>query len=165
MLKAVIKEDKIEITRASILKHYCKVKSAATGTQLPFIESQTVSYGECIPGYEGTETFWAKKAGTLDAYTGGGLSIAVPGIILNVQSHVLRTDSVVADALLGQGEALDCFNLRLQDAEAMKAHLGNAETLQRMVIVDGMETALDKATNYKKVFGDCCDNPQTEIIS
>ena len=53
-----------------------------------------------------------------DSYSSdGGVKITVPGVILNVDKHVLRTDSVVADALLGQGEALDCFNAHVQEAK------------------------------------------------
>jgi hypothetical protein len=84
---------------------------------------------------------------------------------LDVNKHILRTDSVVADALLGQGEALDCFNLRTQDAAAMEAHLKNTELLQKMDIVGAQDTAVGKADAYKKVFGDCCETIQTQVIS
>ena len=144
-----------------IIMHYCKVKNHA-GAYIPFIEKKSINYGDCIDGFSGTEIFYGKIAGNLDTYTTGGLSIPVQGVILNVQKHILRTDSVVADALLGQGEALDCFNMRLQDAEAMKAHLANAELLQKMEIINNQE--FDKAEAYKKVFGSCCETPQTQII-
>ena len=65
-------------------------------------------------------------------------------------------------SICSQGEALDCFNMRLQDAEAMKAHLANAELLQKMEIINNQE--FDKAEAYKKVFGSCCETPQTQII-
>jgi hypothetical protein len=145
-----------------ILMHYCKVRNHA-GDYIPFIEKKTISYGDCIDGFSGTEIFYGKIAGNLDTYTTGGLSIPIAGVILNVQKHILRTDSVVADALLGQGEALDCFNMRLQDAEAMKAHLTNAELLQKMEIIHNQE--FDKAGAYKKVFGSCCETPQSQIIT
>jgi hypothetical protein len=41
----------------------------------------------------------------------------VQGIILGVQKSVLRTDGVIAEALLGQGEALDEYATKLQDIE------------------------------------------------
>ena len=47
--------------------------------------------------------------------------IKVPGIIMDVKRRVLPTDSVFCDAVLGQGEALDCYNMRLQDAAALAA--------------------------------------------
>jgi hypothetical protein len=41
----------------------------------------------------------------------------VSGIILKVQKCVLRTDGVIAEALLGQGEALDEYATELQEVE------------------------------------------------
>lgn len=80
---------------------------------------------------------FVKTTNLSDTYsTDGGVKISVPGVILNVDKHVLRTDSVVADALMGQGEALDCFNAHVQEAkknqlwlEAEKLKLA-LETLQ-----------------------------------
>jgi hypothetical protein len=77
-------------------------------------------------------------------------------VILNVQTNTLRTPSVVADALLGQGEALDCFNTRLQDTAAMKAYIENAAMLQQMEVIAKIDNPAEKASAYKKVFGDCC---------
>jgi hypothetical protein len=42
------------------------------------------------------------------------------GVILNGAKHVLRTDGVVCDAILGQGDALDAYSRGLQD-EAVEA--------------------------------------------
>jgi hypothetical protein len=42
----------------------------------------------------------------------------VPGIILEVNKNTLRTDSLIVDALLGQGEALDCYSMKVQEADA-----------------------------------------------
>ncbi len=156
-MEQVVKTEHIDTVRTKLLKHYCKVKSANTGEFEQFIELKTIEYGDCFVGEEDEEIYWGKKSGVLDTYTNGGLSIPIEGIILNIQKHILRTDSLVADAVLGQGEALDCFGLRLQDAEAMKAHLNNAVTLQKMTIMDSLEGPADKADNYKKVFTECCD--------
>jgi hypothetical protein len=75
----------------------------------------------------------------------------------------MRTDSVVVDSLLGQGEALDCYNQKLQDIAVEKAQLDNdAETqrqeLMQTLIGNDPTVAADK---YKKVFGPCCDTPQS----
>ena len=161
LLDAVVQPQEKENVRAELLKYYCKVKNY-NGFYKDFIETKEIDYGDCV-GVPGIEKFWGKIAGNLDSYSlGDGLEINVPGVILNVQKHILRTDSVVADALLGQGEALDCFNMRTQDATAMQAYLANAELLQKMEIVDQQATPADKAAIYKKVFGDCCDTIQTQ---
>lgn len=50
----------------------------------------------------------------------GGQPITVPGVIVAVQKSILRTEGVIVDALLGQGEALDGYALRLQEIEVEK---------------------------------------------
>lgn len=158
--KWVVSGSRAQVT-VDILKHYCTVRNY-TGSTVDFLEEAQGSYGMCFAELDPPPSYHTKIQGNIDSYVSGELSIGVPGVILNVQQHILNTDSVVADAVLGQGEALDCFNKRLQDAAAMKAHLENAELLQKMEIIHQEE--YDKATNYKKVFGACCDTPQTNIL-
>ncbi len=63
--------------------------------------------------------------------------------------------------ILGQGEALDCYNMQLQDASVIAAKNENARIEQAMAIIDSITDPLDKAKMYKKIFGDCCDVPQS----
>ena len=77
----------------------------------------------------------------------------------------MKTDSVVVDALLGQGEALDCYNIKLQNEAVVKARLENELLTQQKEIIEAQSTAADRADKYKKVFGDCCDVAQTQVIS
>lgn len=95
----------------------------------------------------------------------GGTDIPIPGVILQVQTHILQTDSVIADAMLGQGEALDCFNMRAQDAVAIGENLKNLEQMQKIEIIESLDEPHAKAELYKSVFPHCNDNPQTQIIS
>jgi hypothetical protein len=62
------------------------------------------------------------------------------------------------DALLGQGEALDCYNQKLQDAASINAHLTNLENVQK---INTMELIAPdaRADAYKKIFGSCCETP------
>lgn len=46
------------------------------------------------------------QPGLTTVYSSGGLELTVPGIVTAVSSQILRTDSVIVDAILGQGEAL-----------------------------------------------------------
>ena len=110
-----------------------------------------------------TENFWRVKRDATDSWSAGGLEITVPGPILNVATHTLRTSSMVVDAMLGQGEALDSFGLRIQDAAATSDQLENVETLQQVGIIQGIEDPIQRAEMYRKVFGsDCfCDNQNT----
>jgi hypothetical protein len=91
----------------------------------------------------------------------GANPITVKGIIKNVTHRVLPTDSVIVDSLLGQGEALDCFNLKLQDATVLESELSNDVTQQKLDIINDITDPAEKAALYKKVFTDCCDVPQS----
>lgn len=151
--------------RERILKPYCTVWNYEDDP-IQFIENVVVNYGACL-GTADTDTFWRIKKGIEDSYSaagGGGLEIKVPGPILRVATHTLKTSSVIVDALLGQGEALDCYNMKLQDAAAIAEQLKNLSMLQQMELIEGVTDPVQKLELYKKVFGNCCDVPQTQII-
>ena len=102
-------------------------------------------------------TYIRKKKDLHQTYNG----ITVPGIITSAKHYVLRTDSVITEALLGQGEALDCYNQKLQEAATVDATLKNQATQQQISIINAITDPLKKAEMYKKVFGECCDTPQS----
>ena len=81
----------------------------------------------------------------------------IDGIILNHSEHVLKTSSLLADAFLGQGEALDCYNTKLQEENIKGIILNNTRTQQAIQIIEEFGTAQEKADNYKKIYGECCD--------
>lgn len=123
--------------------------------------------------------------------------IRIKGVIIDVKERILPVEHVIAEALLGQGEALDCYNARLQNASAVEAEqeneriwlqnqitrlelqnqqaaitlaqkaqeLENLKMEQAMAILDAITDPVQKAEFYKKVFGTCCDTPQTQVIS
>jgi hypothetical protein len=47
----------------------------------------------------------------------------IKGIILNGTNYTLRTPALIADALLGYGEALDCYAMKLMDNDIEKARI------------------------------------------
>jgi hypothetical protein len=53
--------------------------------------------------------------------------------ILATERHVLH-DAVITDCILGNGEALDCYNQKLQDAATIEAGLENLKTIQRSAV-------------------------------
>lgn len=65
------------------------------------------------------------------------------------------------DALLGQGEALDCYNMKLQESDTITAQLNNIEQIQQLLTIQGIQDNEKRAELYKKVFGTCCDVPQS----
>lgn len=91
----------------------------------------------------------------------GATPITVRGIIKNVTHRVLPTDSVIVDSILGQGEALDCFNLKLQDNAVLESQLNNDIKQQSIDIINAITDPTERAAMYKKVFGECCDVPQS----
>jgi hypothetical protein len=86
-------------------------------------------------------------------------SISVPGIILSVRKHVIRTDGVIVDALLGTGDALDGYSHGLQDELVRGKRLANdlmdAE-VRREALGQSIAAAkdADAAAAFNNVF--CC---------
>jgi hypothetical protein len=95
-----------------------------------------------------------------------GTEVVVPGIIIAGDKIILRTEGVIAEALLGQGEALDDYSIGLQDATVLARQLDNqrveSETkkseLAQSIIEQKDETA---AKVYEKVYP-CC--PEQEAL-
>ena len=85
---------------------------------------------------------------------------AFDGIILNTTQRVLRTPAVIMDAVLGQGLALECYHLKLQEAAHVGAHLANRKTEQALAIIDALTDPAEKARMYNHVFGSCCPTEQ-----
>jgi hypothetical protein len=78
---------------------------------------------------------------------------------LKVDQNILRTPSVVADALLGQGEALDCFNAHVQEAKTQQMYLEAQKLDTALSILNGITDPVQKADAYAKMF-----NPVTTTI-
>ncbi len=155
LLKEVL-SDPAEAKREEnkIYEHLCNIPDFA-GARESFIELIKGTNKNCInPSASSTEYEYVKKRGDLKQEYRGK---SVNGIILSVKDRILRTPSVIVDALLGQGEALDCYNIQLQEAANKEAHLENDLTEQAMAILDGITDPEAKAALYKKVFGDCCE--------
>lgn len=165
LLEDTIQPGMIEQVRQTILKHYCTVFNYKDDP-IPFVEKVTYNIGECVDLNE-EETFWRIRKNITDSWQAdeGGLEISVKGPILNVATHTLKTSSTVVDAFLGQGEALDCYNMKIQDADAIKSQISNIELLQQLETIQNIDDPAQRAEMYKKVFGSCCDTPQTQIIS
>ncbi len=145
--------------RNDIFAKLCSIKDYL-GNTVPFLECFTETVASCCsftdPPISYTNKIIRKRAGLVETYRG----IDFPGIITKVQNHILPTEAVIVEALLGQGEALDCYNMKLQDAATVAAGLENDAEYQRIQIINGIAAANDKATFYKKVFGPCCDVAQ-----
>ena len=153
--------------RKAILLHLCNVLDYQ-GTRTAFAEKTSEQWTDCVDGTDPAPiVYWKKAAGLQQTYSSGGLEIKVPGIITGVQQYILRTDSVIVDALLGQGEALDCYNARLQEEAAVASELRNTRYAQETTQMKAKEDAalaaiaaisdpVQQAEAWKKTFGECC---------
>ena len=147
--------------RNQIITHLCSITDYK-GTKTSFIERVEEQIGNCIDDDAGPTftNYYLRKNSQLiltQEYKGK----YVPGIILDATHRIVRTPALVVDALLGQGEALDCYNQKLQDAATVQADLENDKLEQAIAIINGITDPEKKALLYKKVFTDCCDVPQS----
>lgn len=127
------------------------------GTKHSIIEQVTQQYTNCInPKSNIAPQKYVQLKHLSQDYKGK----TVNGIIMDVSHRIMRTPSVIVDALLGQGEALDCFNQRLQLAATNNAELENAKLTQAIEVINGIKNPEEQSNQYKKVFGDCCDVTQ-----
>ena len=82
-----------------------------------------------------------------------GTEIVVPGIILSAKKSVLRTEGVIVEALLGQGDALDAYSHGLQDEAVRAMELSN--TLMETKVEKnrlGVKIIQDKDSDAAKLF-------------
>lgn len=147
--------------KSAILNRLCSIYDFE-GTRQSFIECVQEELScdldcDCLPNIE-TEKYcyFRKRHDLYQSYNGK----TVHGIILDTTHRVIRTPALVVDALLGQGEALDCYNQKLQEAAVRNANLSNDQLQQAISTIENITDPIERARLYKKVFGDCCDVAQ-----
>jgi hypothetical protein len=149
-------KEQVAAVRSMIYVELCNLTDY-TGTKVSFIEQVTEQHANCIERTGEKKVSYVRKRRDLkQTYK----DKTVNGIILNVTHRVLRTPAVIVDALLGQGESLDCYNQHLQEAAYDGAHLANRKLEQAMAVIDAIEDPAEKARLYNHVFGTCCPTPQ-----
>jgi hypothetical protein len=147
-----------EIVKRMIYTQLCSIHDYE-GNTVSLIEKVTEELNNCIdplPEPEVVEYVRVRKNLT---QTYGNRT--VQGIILDATNRILRTPSLVVDALLGQGESLDCYNQKLQEAATLNTELQNQKLEQAINLINEIEEPSEKANLYKKVFTECCDVPQS----
>ena len=142
----VSKSNGFDFIKGNILNNYCNIYDYNDAV-VPFIEPAKVTSGTCFPpNYGGIGSsalvkpqkgeFWRKRKDVFGLIPKGkyDIEIEVPGVILSVKESTLKTSSVLVESMLGQADALDCFNLKIQDAESQKSLIENTERLTRLQI-------------------------------
>ena len=154
--------------KCDLLQNYCQVLNY-NDTMKDFLDRKTITKGACFSTWlpdcvTKDESFWRVKPNLTDTYTEGDNTITVSGVILSVQKQTLQTSSVIADALLGRGEALDCFNQKAQDAESLAALINNMTSIQSLQ--DSLQQSainLDNATQQLEIGTKQIDKLQVQI--
>jgi hypothetical protein len=86
--------------------------------------------------------------------------ITVPGIILSVDTNVMRTEGVIVESLLGQATALDPYSTGLQEEAVEAKHLSNLLTQTEIDKNNaGIKIVQDKDLDSAKIFEQvfpCC---------
>lgn len=189
LLNAVIKPYYVGMVREKILHDYLKVENYKNEL-VNFLEKITYNNlsHEADKSQNNPPTavykdlvYYKKKAGLEDIYeasSGNSLNIKIPGVILNVNRNTLRTPAVVVDALLGQGDALDCFNQLQQEAAAEKLQIENNKLQTEIKSIELEQRKLDlaleiisklppeqQAEAYKTMLNNCCDAGQITITN
>jgi hypothetical protein len=105
---------------------------------------------------------------TVDPTTPGGRDgkLRIPGMIMEDNRYVLRTEAIIVDALLGQGNALDQYSQGLQDQLVNERSLKNRlmeQEIERYKKALNILTSKDKeaAALYPLVFP-CCPESDTK---
>jgi hypothetical protein len=157
-LKDIIVEDKVQEVKNKIIKEFCTVYNYA-GEPKAFLEKVVQDYKDCeCLSLSEKKSFCRINRSLKDEAEG----FTVNGVILSVKKHILPTPAVIVDSLLGQGEALDCYNMQLQQAAVDSAHLNNRKLSKAFDILDGINDAAQKASAYDQMLGECCETGSEE---
>jgi hypothetical protein len=152
-----ILNDYIPQVRDIIIGNYCRVYDF-NGISREFVEQAITDVPDVAdPTKIKPVSYWRKKS-TFDGQTWEGIS--VDGIILNTARFILPTDSVIVDALLGNGEALDTYNSRLENAQAGKAEQENLRSQVGIDILKGTDVTYIKA--QADAFAEMFNPPEKE---
>lgn len=118
----LVDENAVNQVKNQVYSYLCSIYNYE-GVPSSFIEKVEEKLGNCInPEIPAQTTYYVRKRkGLTQMYN----DKSVDGIILDVTHRVMRTPSLIVDALLGQGEALDCYNQNLQSAAVLGAQLNN----------------------------------------
>jgi hypothetical protein len=103
----------------------------------------------------GTSQFHAVNRDKTSEFEG----ISVPGLIMSVRKHVLRTDGLVVEAMQGLSPALDDFSHDLQVEKGVeKQHDNRARELENVQMELALEILRDgdagRARLYQQMFGE-----------
>lgn len=94
--------------------------------------------------------------------------IPVPGIILSTVKNILRTEGIIVEAMLGQGNALDTYATELQklEVEKKKFVVGKLETeFKRSILINKLtnDSESEKAEVLRTLISPCCKDSAKKL--
>jgi hypothetical protein len=107
------------------------------------LNSQTNEYDQPSNNF-----FYRFKRGSL----GDQKTAPVDGVVLSDQTVVLRTDSLIVEALLGQADALDSYAMHKQAADAEAAMLENERHQIADEALQAISDPKERVEAYKAIF-------------
>lgn len=89
-----------------------------------------------------------------DTRTNSAVAVPAAGITVSEVSVVLRTDSVVAEALLGEADALDPYALSLQEEDIKSRVLHNRKLEIALETIEAIADPAAKAAAFEQMFNE-----------
>jgi hypothetical protein len=139
-----------------------------TGTQQSLAEQITPTKPDGTPDPSGT--YLRVKPNLTGTYPASGEpQYTVPGIILGASTCVMRTDQLLCDALLGEGDALDTYSHALQDVAIAERQAALAErdaAVAREKLAQSIVSSkdADMAATWSKVYPQPLSVPATVTV-
>jgi hypothetical protein len=165
LLGAVIVPDRVDDVHAAILEVLGNVfdwqddvHSLVEVKQLVDASGRAIPNGSYLRVPKGLTSTYADPA--------TGSSFTVPGVILAVMKNIMRTDGIVCDAFLGQGDALDDYSKGLQ-REAVEARRLENDRAREALHKDKLALEIVKGGNADeaKLFGVVYPQPEHESLA
>ena len=161
LLGKYIESSKRAAVRSKIKTEY-ETMDAWNGGTVNFLETKTKK------NFSGVDVpFFTKKKNANSSFERVNMNenmmlYPVDGVVLKADVNTLRTDSFIVDALMGQGEALDCFNSHVQEAKMQALYIENA---QKELEHNRLQTEISKIGRENKLVAErmAAENRRLEL--
>ena len=161
ILNSFVEANKRESVKDKIKNEYMSIEGL-TSASVTFLEIKTKKDFSGV-----NQTFFTKKKNLMDTFqkqnmNGDSMIYPVNGVVLKADFNTLRTDSFIVDALMGQGEALDCFNSHVQEAKMQTLYIENA---QKELEHNRLQTEISKIGRENKLTAErlAAENKRLEL--
>lgn len=154
LLEEVIALEHQETVKNAILAQLQPILDYKDNPHMDFINQKQLSL---------VDSYWRVNKDKISKYE----DFTVPGVILTATKNVMRTDGIIVEALLGQGDALDTYSHGLQDELVVSKQIANelqkAELKKQELALKIIETNNAEAAKvFSQVFPCCVNSDKKE---